>query len=271
MRTANFFEKCSPSELGTIKFVGAGLVAGQRGSNNKMIDVSCEDSGAIPVTVSVRTEGGSDPTTGQPATGGPVVATLQWGVGGAYNELEFDVPPARVPGNMAPAGDYPRAQMVLDGGGVSIFLAGASHVSLYVRNDASQSPLITPGVGTIGYNAAAKVHAFVSPGGSQTSKIERQIILSTFAQVIAPAGTVVVTVPPFAKSVRFERVFVSGIVEPLALSFFNGLGQIFRQTIVPVNGEGPFEISPQTVWILVTNTGASNMQWSSAIFDVTPT
>lgn len=266
-----FFERCEPNQLGTTKYVGGGTVAGTRGLNQKMIDVSCDDAEAIPVTVSVRSEGGSDPATGLPATGGPIVATLQWGVGGSYNEVEFDVPPARIPENTAPAGDFPRAQMMLSGGGVQVFLAGASHVSLYVRNDSSQSPLITPGTGTIGFTASAKIHAFVSPGGSQNTKVERQIILSTFAQHIAPAASVAVTVPPFAKSGRIERTFNSGFVEPVSLSFFNGLGQLFRNVVLGTNAEGPFEISPQTVWILVTNTGASDIQWSSAVFDVTPT
>lgn len=271
MDNGTFFEKCAPAELGSTKYVGAGAVAGTRGNNQKMIDVSCDDAFATDVTVSVRTEEASDPATGLPATGGPIVATLQWGVGGSYNELEFDVPPARMTGNIAPAGDFPRAPMALNGGGVQVYLAGASHVSLYVRNDSSQSPLVSPGVGTIGFTANAKVHAFVGPGGSQNSKVERQIILSTFAQRLAPGASVAVTVPPFAKSVRFERSFNSGLVEPLQLDFFNSLGQIFRRNGAPTNGEGPFDISAQTIWILVTNIGASDMQWCSAVFDVTPT
>lgn len=271
MENGTFFEKCAPNELGTTKYVGAGTVAGSRGLDQKMIDVSCDDEFASDVTVSVRSEGANDPATGNPATGGPIIATLQWGVGGSYNELEFDVPPARIPGNIAPAGDFPRAPMMLQGGGVQVYLAGASHVSLYVRNDSSQSPLISPGVGTIGFTAAAKIHAFVGPGGSQSSRVTREIVLSTFAQHIPVGGSVAVTVPPFARSVTFQRINNSGLVEPLQLDFFNGLGQIFRRTGAPTNGEGPFDISPQTVWMLVTNLGASDVQWCSANFDVTPT
>jgi hypothetical protein len=296
MQNGTFFDKYSPSELGTTKFCGPGLVPnpapppapalipnpGVRGLNQKMLDVSCDDEFAIPVTVSVRAEYATDPNTRNPATGGPLVGTLQWGVGGAYNELEFDIPSARVPEHLAPANDYPHAPMIMDGNGVQICLSGASHVSLYVRNDGSMTPLTNPAsTNPIGFVALAKVLAFVSPGGLGNRPVERSIVLAAQSDPLVPipgGSFVEVTVPPFSKSVRFERFSSLGLpgspgpVEPLYLEFYDrSLGNLIRTLDLGTNQEGPIPLSAGTVNIRVYNTGAHNCSRLTAIFDVTPT
>lgn len=265
--TMTFFEKYSAPELGTTKYVQPGQAAGQRGQLQKMIDVSVPDEGACPVTVSVRTEYTVNDATGNPAIGFPLVGILQWGIGGGENQLEFDIPAPRYPDNISPAGNMAASPMNNIGQGVQVFLSGASHVSLYARNDARISPLVSPGFTVIGFTEAAKVIGFLSPGGSATAPIERSIYLSTTASPLVVAASVRLTVPPFAKSIRLERT----ANQPLELNFFNNSGVIFRTVQIPVNSEGPVAISAQTADILVTNVGATATPWLIAVFDVTPT
>jgi hypothetical protein len=257
---------------------------GVRGLNQKMLDVSCDDKFAMPVTVSVRSEYATDPNTQNPATGGPLIGTLQWGVGGAYNELEFNIPSARVPEHLAPANDYPHAPMILDGNGIQIFLSGASHVSLYVRNDGSVTPLTNPAsTNPIGFVAQAKVLAFVSPGFQGNRPVERAIVAAAQSDPLVPvaglAGAFVeITVPPFAKTVRFERFSSAGLpgspgpVEPIQIEFYNrSLGNLIRIVNLGTNEEGPIPVSTETVNLRVYNMGALNCSRLTAIFDVTPT
>lgn len=292
----NFFQKYSAPELGTTKFIDPGLLPnaapppnfvvlpGTRGQQAKMLDVSCDDAAAVPVTVSIRTEYDIDPNTGNPATGGPLVGTLLWGIGGAFNQLEFDIPSARVPDHLAPTNDYPHAPMILSGNGVQIYLSGASHVSLDVRNDGSVAPLTNPAsLFPIGFVAGAKVLAFVSPGSGSNRPVERSIVLAIQSDPLVPVGAVPgtfveVTVPPFTKTVRFERFSSlgaagsAGPVEPLYLEFFDrSLGNLIRTTDLGANEEGPIPLSTSTVNIRVYNTGAHNCSRLTAIFDVTPT
>lgn len=283
---ATFFDKYTAPELGTTKFVDPALLPnpapppappfipniGVRGTQAKMIDISCEDKWATDVTVSIRTEYDRDPNTGNPAIGGPIIGTLQWGIGGGENQIEFDIPHARMPDNMAPAGNFPAAPMVLNGNGLQIYLAGTSHVSLSVRNDGSVSPLTTPGVNQIGFIARAKVIAHVSPGGSQRNPVERVITASTITSPLAVAGTVSVTIPPFAKSVRFERYNASQLVEPIQVLLFPFTGgNLLRIVTVGTNDEGPIQLSPVTGELLIRNVGASVVNQLNCVFDVTPT
>lgn len=284
----NFFDKYTAPELGTTKLIDPALLPnpapppappfipniGTRGTPVKMIDISCDDQWATDVTVSVRAEYDLDPNTGNPAVGGPLVGTLQWGVGGSENQVEFDIPNARIPDQMAPAGDFPRAPMVLNGNGVQIFLAGTSHVSLTVRNDGSLSPLTTPGVNQIGFVARAKVLAHVSPGGSPLARLERVITVSTITSPlgVAPLNTVSVTIPPFAKSVRFERYNASQLVEPIEVLFFPFTGgNLLRIVGLGANDEGPILLSPVCGEMIIRNLGASVVNQLNAVFDVTPT
>lgn len=291
MKNGNFFQKYadSPSELGTTKFCGPGLTPnpapppappflvnpGTRGQNLKMIDVSCDDEFAMPVTVSVRAEYSTDPINGGDAVGGPLVGTLQWGVGGGYNELEFDVPVARAPNQLAPAGDSLHSPMTQLGSGVTIFLAGASHVSLYVRNDASLCPLTNPTsplpTHVIGFAASAKILAFIAPGGTGNRPLERSIVCSTGFDPLAVNASVLVTIPPFAKSMRVSRNNGTLVTQPLRLNFIGPGSNGLSVVNLGANDEGQVPVCAQAVTVEITNIGADVVNYMQAIFDVTPT
>lgn len=210
--------------------------------------------------------------TGIAQVGSPLVGTLLWGVGGGENQIDFDVPSPRFPDLFFP-GPAQQAESNI-GSGVQIAIC-ASHVSLYVRNDAWLGPITNPLGGTnIGSVSPAKVIAFCGPNhGNNQPPLQRTIFVAG-SDAGAPADNLpigstvaVVPVPPFARSVRFARI-PSG--SPLTVQAANNVGVVFRSVDIPVNSEGPMLLDGFTHGIRITNTGAVAITYLQAIFDVTP-
>lgn len=200
--------------------------------------------------------------------GSPLVAILQWGIGGGQNQVEFDVPPPKVVGLLTPTA-LPTSQPVSNiGNGVQVAV-GASHISLYVRNDANLSPLVSPGVSQIGNSLTpAKVIAFISPGQmNDGTRLERTIFIAEAISSLAVAASVTLTVPPFARSIRVQRA-PSGT--PVGLVFQNNVGNPYRNVDLGPNDEGPILIDPVCQNIVVVNAGAVALPRCSAVFDVKP-
>ena len=200
--------------------------------------------------------------------GSPLVAILQWGIGGGQNQVEFDVPPPKVVGLLTPTA-VPTSQPVTNtGNGVQVAI-GASHISLYVRNDAALSPLISPGVSQIGNSLTpAKIIAFISPGQmNDGTRLERTIFIAESISSFAVAATVTLTVPPFARSIRVQRAPAG---TPLAVVFQNNVGNPYRNVDLGPNDEGPIPIDPVCENIVITNTGAVALPRLQAVFDVKP-
>ncbi len=280
MKTQTFFEKYGQTELGSTKTVVANANIGERGPEQKMIDISVDDAGSCPVIVSFRVEYGA-----AVGIGGPLVGIVQYGTGGGETQVEFDIPSGRHPGQMAPQGQPPRYQpMTNTGSGLNVYLGAASHVSVYVRNDgfiasiqnviarANLVPSQTPN-DYVGSPSPAKVIVHVQPAeGSGHPKVERSIwacggVLAQPESVLPPGMAVWVTVPPFSKSVRVQRT-PSG--SPIQLNFHNNFGFNYRTINLGPNDEGPVEFDSATDAINFFNTGAANIDIMQAVFDVTP-
>lgn len=279
-----FFDKYGATELGTTKFVEPNATFGLRGEEVKLIDISVDDKGAVPVMISLRAEY-SITAAGVWTVGEPLVGRLQWGVGGGQNQVEFDIPSGRLPDRIAPNATSGFGNATINqaptrntGRGVQIRLGGTSHVSLYARNDGSMVPLNAAAppylVGdTIGNNAPAKILAFVAPGSDSAAggntRLERSIVAvgSNGGTPLAPGATVHVTLPPFAKSVRFERLPAGS---PILVTMFTNNAVATRDVNIPVNDEGPIDLSATTDFIIITNQSAANINWITAVFDVTP-
>jgi len=277
MKAQTFFEKYGQTELGSTKTVIANANIGERGAEQKMIDISVEDAGACPVIVSFRVE------YVEGAVGGPIVGIIQYGTGGGETQVEFDIPSARLPGQIAPITMPPRYQpMTNAGSGLNVFLGGASHVSVYARNDGNVASLqntlgrgvlgLTPN-DYIGSTTPAKIIAHIQPAmGSGHPRLERSIwvaggILGQPESNITPGNGVLTTVPPFAKNVRVQRVPSGG---PVQLRFNNNFGFNYRSIYLGPNDEGPVEFDSATDSITFINTGAANITMMQAVFDVTP-
>lgn len=260
--------------LGTTKLIVAGALVGQKGDWQKMLNVSVPNSMACPVIVSVRTEFSVDPLTGAATLGCPVVGQLQWGVGGAENQVEFDVPSPRTSALLFPAtaGNQPMNNL---GNGVQVFVS-SSHISLSVRHDGNLSPLTNPGGDFIGTILPVKVLAFITPGtGTGHSAVERTIICAggntlpvPGATPLAAGGFVVVSIPPFSRSMRVQR---NPVGTPLQLLFANNNGTVYREFAVPVNAEGPIPVDGWCQEVRIFNTAAVPINFMQAVFDVTPT
>jgi hypothetical protein len=276
-KTMNFFDKYSATDLGSTKIVTANAVVGLRGEMQKMLDISVDDDGACSVDISIRAEYSVTVDTGIQTVGGPLVGLLQWGVGGGSNQVEFDIPTARLPASLAPnalaalgTGAVVNAPTYDLGRGVKIRLGSASHVSLTVRSDGNMSPLNNPGGDFIGNNAAAKIIAFAGPSDmAANTPLERSLVAAggNAGSPLAPLGVVFVTIPPFAKSVRFER---TPAASPMLVTFFTNNGVAHRNLNVAVNDEGPFPLAAASDHFSIINQGAANIDWITCVFDVTP-
>lgn len=280
--TRNFFQKFSATDLGTTKTVisgfgvaGLGLV-GTRGQQQKMIDVSVEDAGACPIIVSARVEYQND-VAGAPQIGGPIVGIVQWGIGGGENQVEFDIPSGRLPTELAPliagVGNPDFEPMTNTGNGAQIYLGAASHVSVYVRHDGYVSPLFNPGGDYVGSPTPAKVIVHIQPAtGSGHPPAERTIYVAggvnnLAADAIPALGGQNISVPPFARSVRVQRI-PFGL--PVQLNFRNNFNWQYRVVDLGPNDEGPVRIDAATDRIFLVNSGAAPLTHCQCVFDIAP-
>ncbi len=284
---SKFLEKfgaIDKSMLGTTKQLTASTVIGDRGDWQKMIDIATEDGDSLPITVSLRSEYFIDLATGLPGIGQPLVGLAIWGTGGAQNQVEFDIPCSRLSAGNVPVGVPSAAPMTNIGSGVQFEING-SGLSLYARHDGNIAPIINsvhrtalglPPNDWVGIPGnPAKLLSFVSPGQSMNTKLQRTIYVAggnTFpglaASALAPGEFVDVSVPPFAKAVRFQRGDPS--TEPLNIACFSNNAAAHRFFNVPVNVEDWFLLDGQTITIEITNTGAAAINRLQAVFDVTP-
>lgn len=284
----NFFSFFTAADLGSTKIVaGSNLGMGNRGATQKMLDLSVDNKYAAPLIVSIRTEYNTDQGTvsqdgtiigpgygtGAGQIGSPIVATLQWGVGGGKQEMTFDVPAPRFPDLFYP--NPPQQQENNIGNGVQIPIS-ASHVSLYVRNDGWLGPLTNPTGDYSGSPTQAKVIAFVGPDTGQSGgRIERTIFVAggnmggpPAATPLAVGGVMAIRpIPPLAKSVRFQRLPMNSTIQVTAQ---NNFGTTYREFPIAVNSEGPMLIDGMCQSIVITNTSAAAISYLQAVFDVTP-
>lgn len=297
MGTEDILDSFPADKLGTSTIVFPDGTLGNNGekTKKKLIEISVPDGKDTPLLVSVRCEyainmpavsqtigpGGAliGPTgTGAPILGFPIVGRVEWGVGGALNAVEFDIPSAKNSAFLSPIG-RPDSQPVTDiGNGVQVYVTGSS-VRLFVRNDGNIAPLTAfggfPGaaVATAGRAFPVKVQAFVSRGQSRGgAPLVRVIyIAAAYEGGSLPAGGEIrVTIPPFARRVRFFRSPIDATSLAVdSFDTFSGLNTL-RNFLVPVNVDGPFELQPTEGFLSVTNTSATAITAMQAVFDVDP-
>jgi hypothetical protein len=282
--------------LGSRKLVEPNQQLGFRGEYVKMLNLT------IPtpemVDIHLRTEYGTIPD-GQPNAGtfqigGPFVARVRWGVGGASQVIEFDVPSVNNPANFAPGVGIPPAEQPFNeiGNGV-VFSASGSAFEVQIRNDARLQALNgpNPATGVIGFalqifqnpaiGAASGFKqlgipaiAFITPhGDSKFAPLQRSIYVVGAANgtpntPLLPANTVQITIPSWAKNVKFLRFPIA--TTPLNAVTFDNNANIWREFNVGVNEVGPVDLFGAEQTILVTNNGAVNITSMIAVFDVTP-
>jgi hypothetical protein len=276
------------TELGNTQLVVGNTEVGLRGGPVKFINLQAPDSVAQPVTITFRAEyftiqnlpGGGAlpplfPPVGTPVFGSPLVALVKWGTGGAYQQIEFDIPgPKTQPGQFSlPPVGFPGQAPVADvGAGTSITLAGSAF-EIQVRNDGNLAPLVAPAGGDhIGEPFPAKVMVQVGPAVGSESLASRRVIWVCAGKVgpnpLAPAANVSIPIPPMAKRVWVMRQPID--TTPVDLAFRDTINGNNRFRPVPVNSEGPVEIHPGDASLGLFNRGAVNIDFLQMVFDVTP-
>lgn len=264
------------TELGNTTLVPPNAVASSRGDPRKILNVIAPDQFAQPVTINLRVEysivevlpGGAVPANlGADQIGFPIVALVKWGTGGAYQQIEFDVPPAIRADVNAPLAT-PGARPVTDlGSGVNITLSGAAF-EVQVRNDGSLSHLVAPTVvAPIGSPTPAKVMATLgpaAPGGN--APVRRVIYVAGDGQNLAAGIGVLVPIPPLAKRVRFMRIPID--TTPLTVEMLDPTAVVILSVPVPVNSDGPLELHPNVRILRVINNGAVPITSLQVVYDV---
>jgi hypothetical protein len=210
--------------------------------------------------------------TGQGQIGAPVVGLLQWGVGGGHQQVEFDIPAPRFPLLLEPFQRPDFQPMNNIGNGIQVPISG-SHVSLTVRHDGNMSPINNPGLDFIGNLSPVKVICFVTPGSVSASKVERTIFAvggnaAGPISNLAPNATVIVNIPPMARTVRLTRFPIN---TALNVQFRKNDGATYyRQVSVGVNDESPIDVDGMADGFAVLNSSAIDIRFLQAVFDVTP-
>jgi len=275
-----FFDNFKPTELGTTKLVEPSPILGNRGDWQMMLNLHAPDADATQVMIAIRSEYSINQpvvagmaSTGIAALGGPLVCRVTFGVGGAYQIFEFDVPPSRVPANFAPiipAGG-PSTQPVNDiGDGVNVIVSGAS-ILVELRNDANLGSLTGPGTTRTNISTTpVKALAFVTPATSSSTPVRRNILVAGGLPnaPLLPGITTVLTIPSLSQRVRFPRSPRPQI--PLHIVTTDAFGNNVRHADIPVNDDGLLELSARELIMTIRNDGAVNAVLIQALFDVEP-
>lgn len=280
-----FFDNFRETELGTFKIVQPSPTFGNRGDYVKALELHAEDAQAAEVMFAFRTEYGivepvvSDAPppvgAGTPLTGGPMVARVTWGVGGAYSQIEFDVPESRFPTFFEPSGQ-PTRQPVNDiGNGIVATFSGSSF-TVELRNDGNLATLtasLAAGNNRIGIAdpTGARCRTFAAPaGGAITSPLRRSIYVAGGSPnfPLAAGAGINVTVPSFAK--RFYLFRTQSAATPFLINTGDSFGGAIRAINIGVNEEGPWELSPIEQTLGVNNLGAVAASVVLLVFDVNP-
>jgi hypothetical protein len=272
------------SKLGTQAIINpAATGSGSRGDLVRLLRLNTQDErAAVMVNFNLRSEISlSNPivsadgvTIIQPAgtfgalqIGGPLVARLTWGVGGAYQVMEFDIPPPRLD-NVTPIAN--QDPVPLTGGGVTVCVSGSSF-QLDVRNDSALAPL-NGGAGIFdNTNSPAKVLASVSPGsGSVTGPLRRTIYAVKNTNTLgAGANLPEFMIPPFATAAWFYRN--PSATTPLGITTRNDQSiTITRAASITANGEGPLSLGPNETRMIVQNQGAVAISSMVIVFEIQP-
>jgi hypothetical protein len=264
----------------TFQLVGsvgnAGFIAGGTCTPANLLSLTGSD-GTITATNFAYLAGGvcipisgQNTGSGQDLLGSPLVGLLIWGVGGAHNELEFDIPSPRLAAQLTPIDPNNRPSINI-GSGIQVPIS-ASHVSLWVRNDANLSPVNNLALDNwIGCTTAAKVMAFVCPdGGSSRAILTRTIYAvggnNTFKpDSLASGSSVRISVPPFAKRVRIQAGGAT-----LDVNCTNNVGMAYRFFSIPSGWEDWVDFDPQTSTLEIFNRTSNNINWMQCVFDVSP-
>lgn len=266
---ANALLNFAPTELGSIKKLPpAQGAAGSllRAQEVKAVEVTFDDGIARMITCCLNNRSVQASGSGPAINTGPIVGVVEFGVGGAFSRIEFNLPLAYT---WAQNGDIIAGSGSQQGNSGVILTVPASSVRVMARNESRLPPIF--GSGTIGPSSLTlngEFEAFIAQGtgDKQCGSLERCIIVvSANSDPLPVNGAAAFGIPRYAKAVRFFR-------EPLATTalLVDLIGDLTGCAInnIPVaaGAIGYIEIPPTYSVIQVTNNGPDPIVGLNAAF-----
>lgn len=260
----NALHGLKPTELGSRKSLPAVIsdsAGNPRALEVKAIEISFSDQMARNLCVTltnnaIRNPGGFNVNTG------PIIGIVEWGVGGAYNRIEFNLPPAYTWRQNGGIGSPVQGE-----NGVTLSIA-CSSLRVMARNDARQPPVNDP-TAVIGSDSfAGDYSAFVAQGSAYKpcGPLQRAIVaVSANGAALAAAGSVAIGIPRFAKRVRFPRRPLTSTLDVMVGGDI--VGSAYTESI-GAGTQGQIELNPLANTLTISNTSAGNITVLTAVFDL---
>jgi hypothetical protein len=285
-RAAKFLLDQDELNLGVSKVITTPLakpfnfLAIAAGKEERLLDLACEGRYARTVSLTFAAFILEPDQNSLADTTGPITGIVEFGNGAVFARVEFDIPAvSRLPGLLATRAGvntvYPNGFKSPAISGVTVCVPAGS-VRTFARNDNNLPLVFTPDriIGSIDANnidptVSCSIAYGETFGANRHLKKTVYIVDNSGAAVVAAmsAGdSVEISVPPFAKTVRFPRTPVA--LSTLGIIFDSYFGPEYGTYVVPAGGDGPFEIPPDCFRIKIANTGATAITRMSAIFDL---
>jgi hypothetical protein len=255
--------------LGSSAIISPGQVNLVPGLPSRLLDLRADSPLAQVVTVTMA-QALQDPNSPLGTTC-PIVGIIEFGNGGEYNYVEFDVPSPdahTVNAPPLPSGGsyrYPKS-------GTAITLPAGS-IRVFARNDAKNALTGAVAPITAGLGTDPRVSAHIAYGTTSTTVAPtRTVYMFNSANTLAAGSSSVVQVPPFATGVRFHRMdaalgfsAVSPVIQVAIMDANNtDLGLVYD---VAAGDPGYAALSNATYQIRVRNTSAVAITLA-AVFDI---
>jgi len=226
----------------------------------KAIEVSFPDAMARAINVNVINNSIRN-AAGQNINTGPIIGIVEWGTGGAFQRIEFNVPPAFTWRQNGDIGSPVQGQ-----NGVTLTVCGSS-IRVLGRNDARQPPANDP-TAFIGPDLDGNFGAFISQDANvkPCSPLQRAfVVVSGNGNALAALGGVSIGIPRFAKRVRFPRTPSTATID---VAVGGDLAGSAYTVSIGAGSEGQIELSPLANTLTISNTSGGNITNLTAVFDL---
>lgn len=234
----------------------------------KAVDIAFADGIARAVTCTLVNRSIPNPATTQAINTGPIVGVVEWGTGGGFSRIEFNLPLAYT---WSQNGDIVPGTGSIEGTNSALLTVSASAIRIMARNESRLPPIYNPsGAGSIGPSSTTlngEFEGFIGQGTSdkQCGSLERcLVVVSSNSDALAPTGAVNFGIPRFAKAVRFFRTPIgTQLGVNLAGSF---VGSQMGEFQINPGSVGFIEIPPMHDVIQIVNRSSQNIASLYAAF-----
>lgn len=261
----NSLHNLKPTELGNFKTLPNSLITSSatrpKAQEVKILEIHFPDQLARAMTITAVNRAIRNPA-GINVNTGPIVGAVEWGVGGEFNRIEFNLPPAYTWQQNGGIGNPVQGQ-----NGVNLTVFGSAF-RLLGRNEARLPP-VNDATAVQGSNIFdGEMGGFISQGTSMKpcGPMQRAIIVvSANGAALAAAGSVAIGIPRFAKRVRFPRQPFASTIDVTVGGDI--AGSAYTESI-GASSQGQIELSPLANTMQIANTSGAGITVLTAVFDL---